>query len=292
MNCKICKSNKIKIIHDTIRECKNNIFECKNCKIVYLEKSKIIDYKRDYNSKLLDSSWGLQKSLKKRSQTLNKSSKEIIDLIKKNNYQKILEIGPGIGANLYEIQKKIKDAKFYFIEDNKEHVNFLKSFSDAKRISDLKTNIKFDLVYAIHLIEHINNPINFIKKIKNIIKPNGTLYLITPNHNDYYFENLKNINLNKYKNFYYHSAHPFYYNKESLNFVLKKSGFQNNSLSTHQDYSILNFFNWYNLGLPSKNIHNATSVPKNFSHINKFFQKYLEENDKGSFLCSCSKKSN
>jgi 2-polyprenyl-3-methyl-5-hydroxy-6-metoxy-1,4-benzoquinol methylase len=39
----------------------------------------------------------------------------------------------------------------------------------------------FDTILASHLIEHLNNPKDFIREAWNILKPNGRLYITTPN---------------------------------------------------------------------------------------------------------------
>jgi SAM-dependent methyltransferase len=39
----------------------------------------------------------------------------------------------------------------------------------------------FDVVLASHLIEHLNNPCLFIREIKRILKPQGRVYITTPN---------------------------------------------------------------------------------------------------------------
>jgi len=43
----------------------------------------------------------------------------------------------------------------------------------------------FDAVLASHLIEHLNNPGNFVREVRRILKPNGRLYVTTPNINGF-----------------------------------------------------------------------------------------------------------
>ena len=124
--------------------------------------------------------------------------------------------------------------------------------------------------------------------MKKIIKKNGYLFLVTPNHDDFYMYSLPKNNLKKYKSFIYHAAHPFYYSKNSLNFILKKSGYFNNTISTDQDYSILNFMNWFSHGKPSENISTAKKIPKNIKKLDILFKKYINESDLGSNLWSIS----
>jgi len=39
----------------------------------------------------------------------------------------------------------------------------------------------FDVVLASHLIEHLNNPGNFVREVRRILRPNGRFYVTTPN---------------------------------------------------------------------------------------------------------------
>ncbi len=40
---------------------------------------------------------------------------------------------------------------------------------------------RFDVIMALHLVEHLNDPGGFLAELRRIIKPSGSLYLITPN---------------------------------------------------------------------------------------------------------------
>lgn len=39
---------------------------------------------------------------------------------------------------------------------------------------------KFDVITMIHVIEHLKNPVNFLKKITNNLKKNGYIIIETP----------------------------------------------------------------------------------------------------------------
>jgi 2-polyprenyl-6-hydroxyphenyl methylase/3-demethylubiquinone-9 3-methyltransferase len=44
-------------------------------------------------------------------------------------------------------------------------------------------NKKFDVIFAMEIIEHINSPIDFIKTIQQFLKPSGLLFISTINRN-------------------------------------------------------------------------------------------------------------
>ncbi|PCJ57050.1 MAG: hypothetical protein COA79_17115 [Planctomycetota bacterium] len=53
-----------------------------------------------------------------------------------------------------------------------EHMNFL----DKKLPSEC-----YDLVYFMEVIEHVNNPVDFLAEIMRVLKPGGSLIISTPN---------------------------------------------------------------------------------------------------------------
>ena len=44
---------------------------------------------------------------------------------------------------------------------------------------------EFDKVYAKHIIEHVDDPVSFIKEIYRIVKPQGTCFIETPHFSCY-----------------------------------------------------------------------------------------------------------
>ena len=72
----------------------------------------------------------------------------------------------------------------------------------------------FDSVYSFHLIEHISKPDKFISEIKRVLKPNGTLLILTPN-----FEH-------DYREFYHDHTHIHPYNLRGIERLLEQNNFE------------------------------------------------------------------
>ena len=101
---------------------------------------------------------------------------------------KLLDIGCGggllsepmcrLGANVMGIdasEKNIKVAKFH-AKKNKLKINYTVASPEK-----LKTNIKFDIILNMEIVEHVENIDFFIKESAKLLKKNGIMFVATLN---------------------------------------------------------------------------------------------------------------
>lgn len=119
----------------------------------------------------------------------DRRNKQILSTIE-NNVQKssslkILDLGCGDGSFTSKI-KKLNQEK---IEIYGVDIQIKAGIKD-KEIKSIRADLDyplpfkrniFDIITANQVIEHLNYPINFLKEMKRIIKPNGTIVLSTEN---------------------------------------------------------------------------------------------------------------
>lgn len=100
---------------------------------------------------------------------------------------KILEIGCGQGFNTYLLSKK-KDVKVMGIDLSKKDISISKKrypkvdfkVMDAEKLS-FKSG-SFDVVYAMEILEHVNNLDNVLNEITRVLKDNGKFIASIPYH--------------------------------------------------------------------------------------------------------------
>lgn len=106
----------------------------------------------------------------------------------KPNNRYLLDVGCGSGQFLIDMQElgwKVSGQDLYegagiFAKDKKINVDIC----DIKTLSEKSSHCaSFDIITGWHVLEHTNDPKDFIKSIKNMLKPGGTIIIEVPNAN-------------------------------------------------------------------------------------------------------------
>ena len=109
-----------------------------------------------------------------------------------NKNSSVIDIGCGNGKLLEKISSLGKNIELSGIElDSKaakraSKIENVKIYNSAFQETELKTN-KFDIICMIHSFEHIPEPENIIKKLKNISSTESILYIAIPNISSFQF---------------------------------------------------------------------------------------------------------
>jgi len=83
---------------------------------------------------------------------------------------------------------------------------------------------KFDLVILSQVLEHLDNPLEILKRIKSLINPTGNLSIAVPNVDSILVKLLKT----KENGCLWVPEHLTYFSKKGLSILLKKAGFKIN----------------------------------------------------------------
>ena len=173
--CLLCKSKELIELKDYK---KDYLVKCKNCGFVF---SKKIPTKEE-----LDKVYGNYGRNDYLSPLTIKRYNELLDKLEKyRSSNNILDIGCGIGYFLVEAKKR--GWNVYGLEYEQRAVEICKK----KGIATFKGGIvdvnfeenMFDVITSFEVIEHINNPMEELKKIKRILRKDGVFYITTPNFN-------------------------------------------------------------------------------------------------------------
>ncbi len=135
------------------------------------------------------------------------------------NGNTILEIGVGAGQSIIWFEEEGFDV--YGIEPDGRNVNMINK--KLKRgtvieasVEDFSSEKVYDVVWMSHVLEHLIEPIDFLKKIKNNLTKNSILFIEVPNceHQPTLKSSIEG------------NPHLFHFTKESLSKMVENIGYQ------------------------------------------------------------------
>lgn len=141
-------------------------------------------------------------------------------LKKQKANSKILEIGGGTGSWLQYIlqNEKNESQKKYYLSDPLLQKNIIRKLKNTDRIQTIKVNLnqrlrkKWNVIFLLDVIEHIENDIKACRNIANALLPDGYLILTAPALKFFWSKNDQ------------FGGHFRRYSKEDLRALAKKSG--------------------------------------------------------------------
>jgi 2-polyprenyl-3-methyl-5-hydroxy-6-metoxy-1,4-benzoquinol methylase len=152
----------------------------------------------------------------------------------------ILEVGCGSGDNVK-----------YFNERKKYNITGIDKDSSVEDTSNAILNydiydkeldiLKFDVIYGLHILEHMKNPVRFIERLKELLYPKGTILLEFPNLEDPLLTLYK---IKEFEKFYYRPDHHFFYTPDTIFDLLYRNKIVNCKIKRMQNYGIINHLNW------------------------------------------------
>lgn len=208
MNCRICSSNDVFLWRQASS---HKLYECNNCQtrfvwpmpsseelfnsyqsnkspIEYYLKTQVADY-RTFRSR----------------QNYFKDCKSILD----------------VGSNIGTFAKAVGPDRVISIDLNKEAISLCRSSGlMAENKSVFEIIGPFDGVHISEVLEHVPDPIQFLKQINSLLRPGGKLILTTPDSGS---------RLARSKNWHalLPDEHLYYYTRATIRMILRSAGFIN-----------------------------------------------------------------
>lgn len=211
-DCLLCSCSELQPVKTYIH---HHLVKCRNCGFVFVKVvpslEELAAYYDDYPVK------------DHRSAVTIKRYNELLDKFEKyRSTNKLLDIGCGTGYFLDEAKKR------GWVVHGTEYSPLSIASCRERGISICEGQLngsnydadQFDVITSFEVIEHINDPKEELDKINRILRPNGLLYITTPNYNSlsrhFVGPNWSIVN---------YPEHLSYYTPSTLNFLLKNRGF-------------------------------------------------------------------
>ena len=275
LTCYLCGSSDCIKIHDTIRyNLPPKPYQCRRCGLVFLhpqmsQKEGEQFYKQEYRSLYV------KEPPEEHWQTSFQEMQMRVDRFKPliSADSKILELGCASGSFLFLLKNLVTYAAG--VEITRDYIDFgRKNGLTIKESIDEFPDRQFDVIFMFHFLEHINDPISYLKTVIPKLKADGKLIIEVPNIDDILVSVYK---ISKHLDFYYEMPHIFYYSKHTLTRILDSAGLDC-QIFPHQRYDLSNHIYWMLYGIPGGK-----------GYFNKYFSPYLleeyEKSLKDRFIC-------
>ena len=190
MNCPVCSAQSTVIGEavDFVSSKLVGISWCPHCDLKFapIERTREI-YDELYSSGKLGYHHDKTKDNLSLRKLINKdvSFTAVYDNLPDSKHLDILDVGCSYGYLTNALRKLGHNAKG--IDVSAQAIDYSRKiygdFFDTKEVESVKGS--FDMIIAIELIEHLTDPLKFVKKCAELLKPGGKLIITTPNKDFY-----------------------------------------------------------------------------------------------------------
>lgn len=268
MKCRICGNDTTVVLTSKLRRGEGVVYYCPNCDYGMLrpkfEKAKKYyneEYRQSFKDDLTSSK---EESPEEIYEMRCEYQKDRLAIMKDffDTEKSLLEIGSSAGQFLSKVKSEFQYvAGIELSEECAKYTTLRWNIPIyTKELSQIEWNgFQFDYVAFFQVLEHIENPKEFLKDVSKCLKNNGKVFIEVPSLDD----PLRTLwNVPAYEGFYYHEAHLSYFSEKSIRRILEECGYRIEEIYFIQDYNLLNHIYWYFNNKPQPTCEFGLSIPK------------------------------
>lgn len=253
MKCRLCSSMNTKVIYrGLIRDgalgkytnADVEIFQCQSCKVIWHERI-VKDIKEYYESKEYRNSL---EGTSKEADFYRLHDKETLEKFRYTGTtifrnKVVADIGCGCGAFLDYIKGVAKE--IIAIEPSATYRQIMEkkgfyTYAYADKALEERKN-KIDVITSFDVIEHVENPREFVREIYDLMGENGQAVIGTPTDAPVMRELLGEI---YEKKLLFSTQHLWIFSEKNLKMIAEEAGFQAPAVRYFQRYGLGNMLGW------------------------------------------------
>ena len=139
-----------------------------------------------------------------------------------------------------------------------------------------------DTVVSFGVLEHVEDPLTYLRDSFKILVSGGKLLLETDNLNDI----LLKINSQTFESFFYRTAHLWYFDSVTLGRAVNSAGFQDIEVKHRHNFDLSNALLWGTTGKPTGN--GKLEIIDN--EVNSIWKAFLESHGYADLVCAVGHK--
>jgi len=157
----------------------------------------------------------------------------------------ILDFGCGTGEFLIKAKKVAKKAVGLEREEKLKSRFKREKLDVYSDLIDVPGN--FDIITLLHVLEHLPDPVNTLRKLSGKLGDKGQIIVEVPNANEALIELYQ---CESFSHFTYMSGHLFLFSTSTLARIGEKAGLKVNYVKQVQRYPLSNHLYWLSKGIP------------------------------------------
>jgi cyclopropane fatty-acyl-phospholipid synthase-like methyltransferase len=142
----------------------------------------------------------------------------------------------------------------------------------------IEQGCEYDTITAWHVLEHVQDPVDFLEKCTSLLKENGKIYLSTPNTD----EILMKVLPDDFPKFFYRAWHPYYFTIDSMLELAKHAGLEVLSCVAKHSWGLGNTMSWLRDKKPAGQ--GLEIEPNQDALIDPVWRAYLEQAELGDTI--------
>lgn len=218
-----CGESGYRIISTTTRH-RNafNIVQCNKCGTLrinpYMSDASIDAYYRDVYGAIKRANNPAEQNYRLKAPQSAEMLRQLAPFITKQS--KILDYGSGAGGRMDALHKAGYDVSVFDADAR------YMEYAVSRGMKGFSKDSKYDVIVLCHVLEHINDPVSFLKYLGGFLAQGGLIYLQVP-----MLENNKTL-LGDFQ-----LAHKFYFTGESLRYIASMIGYK--TIADHRNTIII-----------------------------------------------------
>lgn len=281
--CILCGENRAITVNKIVRDSSDHeVVKCSSCGHTQLyPMPTVFEDENYYNEDLQNKSTHSETNIdindikQKSDWDTKRRFEQVLGYVDKNT--RVLEIGSGYGFFVESMEQN--GYKIEGLEVSKCRRQYCETIckSELYSLNLIKEDVpkdmlgQFEVIVMFQVLEHITDPVPFMKKVKSMLVPGGKLIIEVPNADDHLLSFC-----GTYSNFFWQRAHVSYFYADTLKKLFELSGLKEISMKGIQRYGIQNLINWITLGKPQLEKPSYTTQ-KELEWLEKYYKEKLEQ---------------